>query len=138
MSNQKSIERMQSVDKLIADKMMLVDTEHFHVSMLAELWNLYYDEGKKHLCRNILNYCRIKRAYDQMPVAQSPVLLISIKDAQGESAPYAYFRNGEIDIIKNTEVIRNFEKRNLKRFMFMFLRIGLLIALITSLLIWLL
>lgn len=61
MNNQKSIERMLSVDKLINDKMMLVDAKTYHVSMLGELWNMYFDEGKVHLCQNILNYCKIKK-----------------------------------------------------------------------------
>ena len=135
-AQKKSIQRMQSVEKLIQDKMMLVDTAKFQVAMLAELWNLYFDEGKKHLCQNIMNYCKIKNAYDQLPENANPVLLISIKDSANEVTPYAYFKNGEIELIENTEVIRNFDKENMKRFRKMVFRIGLIVVFFVAVLLY--
>lgn len=96
----KNVARMQSVEKLIASNMMMVDASKFHVAMLGELWNMYFDEGKLHLCRNTMNYCKVKNAFDQLPAKADPVLLISIKDSSDNVEPYAYFKNGVIELIK--------------------------------------
>ena len=78
---------------------MLVDAKGFQVAMLAELWNLYHDEGKYHLCQNILNYCKVKNSFDQTEPKEAPVLLVSIKDSKDNVAPYAYFKDGKIELI---------------------------------------
>lgn len=93
------IAKMQSVEKLIAEKYMLLDAANFQVAMLVELWNLYFDEGKHHLCQNIMTYCKTKNAFDQLVPKVDPTLLISIKDSTGNVAPYAYFKNGVIELI---------------------------------------
>lgn len=95
-----SIKRMQSVRTLIAEKMMMVDAPNYHAAMLAELWNLYYDEGKVHLCQNIMNYCKVENAFNQIKEEKN-VLLISIKDSSDNVKPYAYFKNNEIESISN-------------------------------------
>lgn len=141
-SLKKDVSRMQSVEKLIADKMMLVDSKTFQVAMLAELWNMYFDEGKKKLCQNILTYCNVKNSFDGVTeltvtvesefdtlnviesvkglgkyvikgnpylkddvwnidmILDNSMLLVSIKDSKNNVEPYAYFKNGVIELIK--------------------------------------
>jgi hypothetical protein len=136
------VARMQSVEKLIAENMMMVDARNFQVAMLAELWNLYFDEGKKKLCQNILTYCNVKNSFDGIVeltvsdygefvlqdvinsvsglgkyiikngpyteddkwyldvILDNSVLLVSIKDSKNNVEPYAYFKNGVIELIK--------------------------------------
>lgn len=127
MSKNNSIERMQSVEQLIANKMMMVDAKNYQVAMLAELWNLYFDEGKIHLCQNIKNYCNIKNSYDKLPPNRNPTVLVSIKDAQGEVAPYAYYSEGKIQLIENAEAIRTFPKKMMKFTWKLMFRISLFI-----------
>ena len=141
MSKNNSIERMQSVEQLIANKMMIVDAKNYQVSMLAELWNLYFDEGKFHLCQNIKNYCDIKNSFDQLPPNRNPTVLVSIKDAQGEVAPYAYFSGGNIQLVENAEYIREYPRKMIRFTWKLMLRISffvLAIPLIILLLIYLL
>lgn len=96
---------MLEVEQLIANKMMVVDAEHYHVAMLAELWNMYYDEGKIHLCRNIRNYCAVKNSYDQKADKFNHTLLISIKDKDNNVAPFAYFKDDRIQLIDNNQIM---------------------------------
>jgi len=103
--------KMLQVEQLINNKMMMVDAENYHVAMLAELWNTYYDEGKLHLCRNILNYCNVNNSFNKKPVKSDATLLVSIKDKDNNVSPYAYFRNGRIDVIPNNELMRDPVKR---------------------------
>ena len=103
-----AIEKMQSVKQLINNKMMLVDASNFHVSMLAELWNIYNDDARMHLCRNIRNYCNVQNAMEMKSAKSDAVLLISIKDSAGDVAPYAYFKNDTIELITGTEAIRTY------------------------------
>ncbi len=138
MSIQASISRVKSVEQLIAEKMLMIDTKNYQVAMLAELWNLYFDEGKLHLCRNIKNYCDVKNSYDQLPPNRNSTLLVSIKDAQGEVAPYAYFRGGKIELIKNAEAIRNYPKIMTRYVFKLILKIVLFIVAIIALIIYLL
>lgn len=138
-SKTQNIKRMLSVEQLIANKMMLVDAEHYHVSMLGELWNLYYDEGKQHLCRNILNYCKVKNSFDAKTPPDKDVLLVSIKDSADNVAPYAYFRNGVIELIPNQDLVRKPYERVHKPFFKMirkYILITLLIIAIISVLLW--
>ena len=138
MSIQASISRVKSVEQLIAEKMLMIDTKNYQVAMLAELWNLYFDEGKLHLCRNIKNYCDVKNSYDQLSLNRNPTLLVSIKDAQGEVAPYAYFRGGKIELIKNAEAIRNYPKIMTRYVFKLLLKIVLLVAAIIAFIVYLL
>lgn len=100
-----SVARMQSVSKLIKKNYLKIDAPKLHVVMLAELWNLYYDEGKIHLCQNILNYAAIENALKKVPEAKEPVLLVSLMDSKNECFPYAYFKNGEIELINKKNQI---------------------------------
>ena len=102
----KLIEKTQSIRKLIEEKMMIVDTEHFHVSMLGELWNSYGDDKKLNLCENIINFCKLENIRLQLPNKDKPVLLVSIKDTDNHVAPYAYYRNGAIELVKDADYIR--------------------------------
>lgn len=138
MSIEASISRIKSVEQLIADKMMIVDTKNYHVSMLAELWNIYIDPEKVNFCRNIKNYCDVKNSYDQLPPNRNQTLLVSIKDAQGEVAPYAYFRGGKIELIKNAEAIRNYPKIMTRYVFKLILKIALFIVAIIAIVIYLL
>lgn len=79
---------------------MLVSAKNFQVAMLAELWNLYTDDKKKYLCRNILTYCKVNNAFNQLPEKENPILVISIKDSNDNVEPFAYFKNDEIELIK--------------------------------------
>lgn len=102
----KLIEKSQSIRKLIEEKMMIVDTEHFHVSMLGELWNSYGDDKKLNLCENILNFCKLENIRLKLPNKDKPVLLVSIKDTDNRVAPYAYYRNGIIELVKDSDIVR--------------------------------
>lgn len=92
--------KVDAVDTLIANKMMLVKPKDYHAAMLAELWNIYDDAKKIDLCQNLMLYCKTKNALDNIDTAGDHVLLISIKDSSDHVAPFAYFRNGSIDLIK--------------------------------------
>ena len=48
--------KLDSIKELINKRMMLVHTENFHVSCLAELWDLYDNEAKHNFCQNILHF----------------------------------------------------------------------------------
>ncbi len=85
-----------SIETLIEQKMMLVDAEKYYVGILAELWNLYSDDAKVNLCKNILTYCNIKNAFDQIKTSNEPVLLIALKDSSDNVAPFGYFKEGKI------------------------------------------
>lgn len=95
-----SVARMQSISALIKENALKIDTVKHHVVMLSELWNLYFDEGKVHLCQNVLNYCKIKNAFDSKKNSVDPVLLVSLMDSDQNCFPYAYFKNGVIEFIK--------------------------------------
>lgn len=138
MSIQASISRVKSVEQLIAEKMLMIDTKNYQVAMLAELWNIYTDPEKVNFCRNIKNYCDVKNSYDQLPPNRNPTLLVSIKDAQGEVAPYAYFRGGKIELIKNAEAIRNYPKIMTRYVFKLLLKIVLLVAAIIAFIVYLL
>lgn len=103
---EKLIEKSQSIRKLIEEKMMIVDTEHFHVSMLGELWNSFNDENKRNMCENITNYCKLENIRKQLPNKDKPVLLVSIKDTDNHVAPYAYYKDGAIEIVKDSDFVR--------------------------------
>lgn len=92
----KGVQKLISVETLIKQKMMFVNAEKYYVGILAELWNLYSDEAKANLCQNILTYCKVKNAFDQVKVRKEPVLLIAIKDSSDNVAPFAYFKDGKI------------------------------------------
>jgi hypothetical protein len=132
MSIQASISRIKSVEQLIAEKMLMIDAKNYHVAMLAELWNIYTDPEKVNFCRNIKNYCDVKNSYDQLPPNRNPTLLVSIKDAQGEVAPYAYLRGSKIELIKNAEAIRNYPKIMTRYVFKLILKIVLLVAAIIA------
>jgi hypothetical protein len=102
---------MLEVEKLIDNKMMMVDAENYHVSILEELWNMYYDEGKTHLCRNIRNYCAVKNSYNQKADKFNHTLLISIKDKDNNVAPFAYFKDDRVQLIDNSQIMRDPVKR---------------------------
>lgn len=136
MSIQASISRIKSVEQLIAEKMLMIDAKNYQVAMLSELWNIYTDPEKVNFCRNIKNYCDVKNSYDQLPPNCNPTLLVSIKDAQGEVAPYAYFRGGKIELIKNAEAIRNYPKIMTRYVFKLFLKIVLLVAAIIVMIIY--
>jgi hypothetical protein len=138
MSIQTSIDRIKSVEQLIAEKMLMIDAKNYQVAMLAELWNFYSDEEKLHLCRNIKNYCDVKNALNLINDNPKHVLLVSIKDAQGEVAPYAYFRGGKIELIKNAEAIRNYPKIMTRYVFKLILKIVLFIAGIIAFIVYLL
>lgn len=138
MSIQASISRVKSVEQLIAEKMLMIDTKNYQVAMLAELWNIYTDPEKVNFCRNIKNYCDVKNSYDQLPPNRNSTLLVSIKDAQGEVAPYAYFRGGKIELIKNAEAIRNYPKIMTRYVFKLLLKIVLLVAAIIAFIVYLL
>lgn len=95
-----SVARMQSISALIKENALKIDTVKHHVVMLSELWNLYFDEGKIHLCQNVLNYCKVKNAFDGKKGDVDPVLLVSLMDSDQNCFPYAYFKNGAIELIK--------------------------------------
>lgn len=100
-----SVARMQSVHMLIKKNFLKIDAAKLHVVMLAELWNLYHDDGKIHLCQNILNYAKIENALHQVPETIEPVLLVSLMDSKNNCFPYAYFKNGEIEMINKKNQI---------------------------------
>ncbi len=97
---QHGINKISAVETLIANKMMLVHPEKYHVAMLAELWNLYSDEKKHDLCQNILFYCKVKNNLSGGLNNGNPVLLVSIKDSQNNVSPFAYYKNEKIELIK--------------------------------------
>lgn len=103
----KNAKRMLHVEQLISTKMMMVDAENYHVAMMSELWNLYMDEGRENLCRNIKNYCDVKNAYEQKEVKNDAVLLVSIKDKSDNVAPAYYFDGNRILHIDNAEIMRD-------------------------------
>lgn len=111
--------KFSAIDDLIAEKIMLVDTKNYHVSMLGELWNSFNDEKKQSMCENILNYCIVQNSFSvgvdsekrRYEVAENNMkgktLLISIKDSKDNVAPYAYFKSGTIHLIEDSHVLRN-------------------------------
>lgn len=129
--------KMLEVEQLIANKMMMVDAENYQVAMLDELWNMYYDEGKIHLCRNILNYCCVKNAYDKTGEKWNKTLLISIKDSENNVSPYAYFRNGRIDVIQNNELMRDPVKRIYWPFAKKVIKVIFLVGIVVGVAVWL-
>lgn len=117
------VKKAQSVRQLIKNDMMRVDAKNYHVSMLAELWNIYSDFEKVNLCQNIVNYCKVENSFKQLKIDKD-VLLISIIDSNDVSAPYAYFKNGNIELIPDSNLLREVpgrvaeaNKKFLKRFL---------------------
>ena len=101
MGNQYAVNKFSSIEKLVKNKMLLIKAEDYHVTMLSELWNLYNDEKKHHLCQNILFYCQVTNNFAGVPKKENPVLLISIKNGANDVTPFAYFKDAKIDLIEN-------------------------------------
>ena len=110
MSKKNSFNQMLSVQQMISNKIMMVDAKNYHVAMLEELWNMYYDDARKNLCQNIMNYCKVENSFNQITFDKD-VLLISIKESNDETTPFAYYKNGEIELIKESGIIRNTNKK---------------------------
>lgn len=99
---QRVIDKLTSVDSLIENKYMMIDTEKYQVAMLDNLWSMYENERLIAFCENIKYYCDVQNGYKGLKVEKKANLLISLKYENDEVEPYAFFDGEQINLYQLT------------------------------------
>lgn len=100
-NDQKAIDKLTAVDRLIQYKYLMFDTPNYLVVMLDNLWSKYEADRLIAFCENLKYYCDIQNAYHNKTVDKKAKLVISLKYEDDTVKPYAYFDGKDVVLFES-------------------------------------
>ena len=93
----------QAVSKLINENLLKLNTSTFNAVFPSKIWNSFSEEEKNNFCFNLIDYCKMKNAYEGIDNPEKSELKIMLKEDNHQIKNVVVFENGIINVIDITK-----------------------------------